>query len=164
MTNRYETRANFVTPTEVTPVAKRRQRDIVDVTQVATQPATIFVDDALTTLEGSKETTSGRDRAIALIIRLMPFSVVWLVLAVGVSWAAALGGWFTLICFAALTACTYGVMDKREYEYSRNGLERYKITTIAGLKMAEMEHQQELKRMALEATLTMLEARNSDDY
>ena len=161
--NRYNSQANFLSATAATTERKRRQ-PIVDVTQVVTTPATIYVDTPLTTLEGAREVTSGRDRAIALVIRLAPFSIVWLVLAVGVSWAASMGGWFTLICFAALTACTYAYMDRTEYQFSRNGLERHKVDTIAGLKMAEMEHQQELKRMALEATLKMLEARNSDDY
>lgn len=101
---------------------------------------------------------------MALILRLTPYSLVWLVLSVGVSWAASMGGWFVLILFAALTSVTYAYLDRQEYQFSRNGLERHKVDTLADLKRDEMTHQQELRRMALAATLKMLEVRDGNDY
>lgn len=158
--NRYNSEANFLPAT--VPTRERRQRGVVDVTAIVTTPATINPGLPLTTLEGAQETTSGTDRSMALVIRLVPFTVIWLILAVGVSWAASMGGWFTMLLFAGLTACTYAVMDKREYDYSRNGLERHKVDTIASLKRDEMAHAQELRKMALKAHLRMLGVGNED--
>lgn len=60
---------------------------------------------------GAREVTSRWDRPKALILRLAPYSVVWLVLSVGVSWAVSMGGWFVLILFAALTSVTYAYLE-----------------------------------------------------
>lgn len=164
--NRYNQRAEFVPAVMATqaPTQSRRQQLARQAADIANVPTTVIVDDALTTLEGARETTSGMDRSKALVVRLMPYSAVWLVLSVGVSWAASMGGWFVLIFFAALTSVTYAYLDRQEYQFSRNGLERHKVDTLADLKMAEMSHQQELRRMALEATLKMLETRDGNDY
>ena len=159
--NRYNSEANFLPAT--VPTRERPRRDIVDVTAVTTTAATVYVDQPLTTLEGAREVTSGMDRSRALVVRLVPFTVVWLILAVGVSWAASMGGWFTMLLFAGLTACTYAVMDKREYDYSRNGLERHKVDTLADLKRDEMTHQHELRKMALAAHLKMLGVDDHDN-
>lgn len=164
--NRYNQRAEFVPavmPTQ-TPAQSRRQQLARQAAEIANVPTTVIVDDALTTLEGARESTSGMDRSKALVVRLMPYSAVWLALSIGVSWAASMGGWFVLIFFAALTSVTYAYLDRTEYQFSRNGLERHKVNTLAGLKRDEMAHQQELRRMALEATLKMLEVRDGNDY
>lgn len=165
--NRYNSQAQFV-PAVVAPAFtkrdERRQMLARQAAEIANVPTTVIVDEALQTLEGSQERTSGMDRSLALVVRLAPFSVVWLVLAIGVSWAAGMGGWFTLCFFAGLTSVTYAYLDRQEYQFSRNGLERHKVNTLADLKRDEMAHQQELRRMALESTLKMLEARNGDDY
>ena len=165
--NRYNLQAQFVPAVTATSTAldkpTRRQQLARQAAEIANVPTTVIVDDALQTLEGSTEKTSGMDRSLALVVRLIPFSVVWLVLAVGVAWAADMGDWFTLCLFSGLTAVTYAYLDRQEYKYSRNGLEIHKVDTLADLKRDEMSHQQELRRMALEATLKMLEVRN-DDY
>lgn len=165
--NRYNSQAQFV-PAVMAPAFtkrdERRQMMSRQAAEIANVPTTVIVDEALQTLEGSQERTSGMDRSLALVVRLAPFSVVWLVLAIGVSWAASMGGWFVLCLFAGLTSVTYAYLDRQEYQFSRNGLERHKVDTLADLKRDEMAHQQELRRMALESTLKMLEARNGDDY
>lgn len=163
--NRYNQRAEFVPAVTTQPQKQSRRQQLArQAAEIANVPTTVIVDEALTTLEGAREVTSGMDRSKALVVRLMPYSAVWLVLSVGVSWAASMGGWFVLICFAALTSCTYAYLDRTEYQFSRNGLERHKVDTLAGLKRDEMSHQQELRRMALEATLKMLETRDGNDY
>lgn len=164
--NRYNSAAQFVPAVAQTqaPTQSRRQQLARQAAEIANVPTTVIVDEALTTLEGARETTSGMDRSKALVVRLMPYSAVWLVLSVGVSWAASMGGWFILILFAGLTSVTYAYLDRQEYQFSRNGLERHKVDTLADLKRAEMAHQQELRRMALEATLKMLEVKDGDNY
>lgn len=161
--NHYDNKNNFL-PAKVESRAKggnKKQMARV-VADIAKADPTVYVDAPLTTLEGAREVTNPMQRSRALIVRLVPFSVVWLVLSVGISWAAAMGAGFTFICFAGLTAVTYAYLDRQEYQFSRNGLERHKVNTLADLKRAEMSHQQELRRMALEATLKQLEGRN--DY
>lgn len=147
----------------------RRQRDhnfdaSVIAEAAANLPTTIYIDNALRVEDGSIERTNGMERSKALVVRLLPFSVIWLILAVGISWAASMGGAFTFITFAGLTAVTYAYLDRQEREFSRNGLERHKVNTLADLKLAEMDHQQELRRMALETTLKMIERRDPNDY
>lgn len=116
----------------------------------------IDVSRAILMNEGAIEHTSGIDRAHALVIRLVPFTVIWFVLSIAVGFAAQLGVPLTFLLFAALTACTYAYMDRTEYQHSRNGIERHKINTIARLKREEMRHKQELRRMALAAHLRAL--------
>lgn len=164
MANRYDNQASYVPAVASSVAPPRRQQLAKQAAEIADAPATVFVDAPLQTLEGSSEKTTSMDRSTALVVRLAPFSVVWLCLAIGVSWAASMGGWFTLVFFSALTAVTYAYLDRQEYQFSRNGLERHKVNTLAGLKRDEMTHQQELRRMALEATLKMLEARDGDNY
>lgn len=157
--NRYNSSAEFVPAIPVTALSapsSRRQQLARQAAEIANVPTTVIVDEALTTLEGAQERTSGMDRSLALVVRLLPFTIVWLCLAVGVSWAASMGAGFTLMFFAGLTAVTYAYLDRQEYQYSRNGLERHKVDTLADLKRDEMGHQQELRRMALDAHLKML--------
>lgn len=153
-----QVRSNYVPATIDAPRQERRQYLARQTAEIAAIPTTITVDAPMTALEGTMERTTSMERSKALVVRLAPFSVVWLALAVGVAWGASMGGWFVLCLFAGLTACTYAVMDRQEHQFSRNGLERHKVNTLASLKQAEMAHQQELRRMALEAHLRMLGA------
>jgi hypothetical protein len=157
-TRRY---TNFIPAVEPAAIVRQQrqhhdQRQAATINALVTTPATVTVDEALTTLEGTQEKTNTMQRSQALIVRLLPFSAVWLVLSIGVSWAAGMGGAFVLCAFAGLTAVTYAVLDRQEYQFSRNGLERHKVNILADLKRAEMSHQQELRRMALQAHLKML--------
>lgn len=163
MGNRYDNQASYVPAVASSVAPPRRQQLAKQAADIAVVPTTVIVDDALQTLEGSTERTTSMDRSTALVVRLAPFSVVWLCLAIGVSWAASMGGWFTLVFFSALTAVTYAYLDRQEYQFSRNGLERHKVNTLAGLKRDEMTHQQELRRMALEAHLKMLGVDDDED-
>lgn len=164
MSNRYDQQNNFVPAVQqVTTTPNRKQQLAQRAADIASAPATVFVDEPLQTLEGATERTTGKDRAIALVIRLAPFSAVWLVLAIGVAWAAGMGGWFVLCAFSGLTAVTYAWLDRQEYQFSRTGLERHKVDTLASLKRDEMTHQQELRRMALTAHLKMLGVDDDDN-
>lgn len=122
---------------------------------------TIYVDNAMLSRDGAHERTSAIDRSKAFILRISWLAVVWLLLAIGVSWAASMGGWFTLIMFTGLTSATYAYLDRQEREFSVNGLERHRIDVAADLRRDEMTHAQELRRMALEATIKQLEVRNA---
>lgn len=154
---------NFVTPA---PLATRQPVTIDAPAWLATsQP--VDLTQALTAVDGAQERTSAMDRARALRVRLLPFVLLWALLAVIVfvvvllvaqnAPGAALGG---LLAFTALTAFTYYRLNRTDYDYSREGTERHKVDTAAYLVERQMDHEQELRRMALEAYLKTLEGRN----
>lgn len=140
---------NFVSPGAALPVV----RNSLPPTTYTQQ---IEIDGSMAAIEGATEKTTPVERSAALILRLLPISATWLVLAVGVSWAASTGAAMAACLFAGLTACTYAYLDHNDHKHSRNGLERHRVDTYASLKRDEMEHQQELRKMALAAHLKML--------
>lgn len=151
---------NFVEPA---PLATRQPQTIDAPAWLATsQPVDLA--QALTAVDGAQERTSAMDRARALRVRLLPFVLLWALLAVIVfvvvlfvaqnAPGAALGG---LLAFTALTAFTYYRLNRTDYDYSREGTERHKVDTAAYLMERNMDHEQELRRMALEAYLQTLE-------
>jgi CHASE3 domain sensor protein len=104
------------------------------------------------------------DRAKALRVRLVPFLVTWGLLAgvVGVvvwqvakQWPA--GALLALLLFATLTAVTYYRLNRTDYDYSREGTERHRLDTAADLARRQMNHEHELRRMALDTYLRTLE-------
>jgi len=104
------------------------------------------------------------DRAQALRVRLMPFLWAWggvgvvvggAVWLLGGAWPA--GAMLGALLFAALTAVTYIKLNGQDYEYSREGTERHRVSTAADLARRQMQHEHELRRMALEAYLESLE-------
>jgi hypothetical protein len=129
---------------------------------VQTRPAP--VDGALAALEGARENTSAMDRAEALQVRLRPFLLAWAGVGLvvgGTVWLLAgtlpIGALLAALTFAGLTAYTYYRLNRTDYEYSREGTERYKVSTAADLARQQMEQEHELRRMALAAYLEALQ-------
>ena len=162
--NRYNTQQNMVTlaPTTAPRVRQMSAQESSILQQYAAAPAVVVVDQAFQAQEGADERTSGKDRSQALIIRLIPFSIVWLVLTCGVVWKFQWDRIDGFLIFGVLTAFTYYAMDKSERYDSRNGVEHHRIDSAVYLTERKLEHDQELKRMALEATLKQLEVRQND--
>jgi hypothetical protein len=112
---------------------------------------------ALQALESVKETATPVQRAYAIGIRLIPFTVAWLVLA-GVLTLALEGDLVVpFLLFAGLTAGTYFLMNRQEYEYSAAGLERYKANLEYDLKELQLKQNHALKRSALASYIKYLE-------
>lgn len=107
---------------------------------------------------------SGMERSLALLVRLLPFSAVWLLLTIGIVWKFQTGLDMGFLIFAGLSAVTWYKLSGQEYAHSSSGVERHRIDTAYALKMQEMAHQQELRRMALESTLKLMEGRNHERY
>jgi hypothetical protein len=113
---------------------------------------------------GAEEHTSAMDRAKALRVRLVPFLALWGLLAVITfvvvllvaqnAPGAALGG---LLVFVALSSATLIKLNGQDYAHSTNGVERFKVATSADLTRAQMNHEQELRKMALDAWLKRME-------
>lgn len=116
---------------------------------------------ALAVVDGAQEKTSGKDRAVGLSIRLGLWAGVSGLF--GLIVGTVQGSTWGLIVLAGGTAIAYVVLSAQDYRYSRNGLERHKVDVVAGLKRDEMRHAQELRRMALESNLAMLERLYPDD-
>ena len=107
---------------------------------------------------GSEEYATPVSRAKGQVIRLLPFSITFLVLGVGIVWLLGLTWPYLLLWFAGLTAATYFFMDRQEHEFSRNGLERRRVDKAAGLREKELDQTHELKKMALTAYLEIARA------
>ena len=110
---------------------------------------------ALAQTGGSEEYATPVSRAQGQVIRLLPFSLVWGLLTWGLVWVLGLSWPYLLLGFAVLTAATYWRMNRDEFEYSRNGLERHRVDTAADLAEKQMDQQHELRRLALDAYLKM---------
>ena len=149
--------------TDKQPIVRQMSPHEASILQQYAAGPVIQVEQALQAMEGADERTSGKDRSIALIIRLIPFSVVWLLLTCAVVWKMNLQRIDGFLIFGVMTACTYYAMDKSERYDSRHGVEHHKIDSAVYLTERKLEHDQELKRMALAATLKALEVRK-DDY
>jgi hypothetical protein len=136
----------------------------VDAPAWLTERQPLAVDAVWTPVDGAQERTSAMDRAKALRVRLVPFLVTWGLIAgvVGVvvwqvakQWPA--GALLALLLFATLTAVTYYRLNRTDYDYSREGTERHRLDTAADLARRQMNHEHELRRMALDTYLRTLE-------
>ena len=116
------------------------------------------VDPALIALGGSEEYATPVSRAKGQVIRLLPFSVVWLVLTGGLVWVLGLSFPYLLLGFAVLTAATYWRMNRDEFDHSRNGLERHRVDAATDLREKELDQTHELKKMALTTYLEIARA------
>ena len=136
----------------------------VDAPAWLTQTQPLEVGAVWTPTNGAQERTSAMDRAEALQVRLRPFLWAWAGVGVVVGGAVWLlgGAWpagamLGALLFACLTAVTYIKLNGQDYEYSREGTERHRVSTAAALSRQQMQHEHELRRMALEAYLESLE-------
>lgn len=150
-------------PTFVAAEAKQPPA-VIDAPAWMVERQPMAVDAVWTPVEGAQDRTSAMDRARALQVRLVPFVAVWGVIAVVVGvvvtmvaqqWPA--GALLGLLLFAGLTAVTYYRLNRTDYDYSREGTERHRLNTAADLARRRMNHEHELRRMALEAYLESLD-------
>jgi hypothetical protein len=109
-----------------------------------------------------EEHTTSTDRSVALIIRLIPFTLIWLVLSLAVVWLLAVDNAVGYLLFAVLTAFTYYMMDRSEREFSTTGLERHRIDVAASLAREKMRTDAHLRREVVRAHLNLLARQNED--
>lgn len=151
-------------PSFVAPDPPRQTPATVDAPAWLVQQRPLDVGAVWTPTDGARETTSAMDRARALQVRLVPWLAAWFLIAlvVGVATALAARQWpagalVTVLLFAVLTAVTWTKANRTDYEYSREGTERHRLDTAADLTRQQMEHEHELRRMALQAYLESLD-------
>ena len=129
-----------------------------DVGQVGGAIAIADADRVLGSVGGSEEYSTPVSRAKGQLIRLIPFTAVWLILAGGVVWLLGLTWPWLLLWFGIATAFTYWRMNRDEFEFSRNGLERHRVNAAADLAEKQLDQNFELKRMALTTYLEIARA------
>lgn len=168
--NRYNQDARLVKPATPPVVRQMTAAESNVIQQYAAQPV-IMVESAFAAQEGADERTSGMDRSRSFLLRLAPLVALWailgalaaVVLVSMVSMDRTDSAMLGLLLFVLLTYRSYAGADERERYDSRNGVEHHRIDVAENLTLKKMDHDQELKRMALEATLKQLEVRR-DDY
>jgi hypothetical protein len=150
---------NFVAPL---PVNERRQAANIDVSPYM-QGEVIHVGQPLAANHGATEKTSGMDRSLAWVVRMAPYTLIIFILSVTLVNLAG-GGWVLAFClFAASSLVVYLIMDGREHKYSRNGLERHKVDTLAELKFDEQDKTHELRMKALDLQIAMWQGVDYDN-
>ena len=107
---------------------------------------------------GSESYETPVSSAKGQVIRLLPMTIVWLVLTASVVWLMGLSWPYLLIGFSALTAATFIRLNGQEFEHSRNGVERHRIYAATDLREKELDHTHELKKMALTTYLEIARA------
>lgn len=154
--------ANFVSPAPA-PLATR-QPQTIDAPAWLVQAQPLDVANAWQAQQGAKESSDPITRAKGLRIRVLPFlglfglagvavgGAVWLV--AGTLPGAALAA---VLTFSVAGFIVYARLNVTDYQYSREGTERHKVDTAAGLAHAQMANDHELRRLALESYLRTIE-------
>jgi hypothetical protein len=156
--NRYDSQSNYVD--------SGRPTQLIELPPADASP--VILDGAWLAKDGADERTSGMDRSQALIVRLIPFSFLWLLIAGGVFVFLVVkiqadrtdAGVFCLISFACITAYTYLKMDAQERYDSRHGVEHHKIDSATYLAERKMDQDHEVRKQLIGVYLKQLEGNN----
>ncbi len=122
-----------------------------------------------TPVEGMVEQTSAIDRAKGVTLRSLPvFATVALLAVSGAIVAYGVAGQTpAVLTFLLLLAIVGGGLylweSRTEYAHSRHGVERLRIVEAADLEHARLERDAELRKMALESYLKIMEQRYRED-
>ena len=149
---------NFVAPL---PPVERRESATFDVSPYMGGDV-IQVGQPLAANHGATEKTSGMDRSLAWVVRMAPYTLIILILSITLVSLAG-GGWVLAFClFASSSLVVYLIMDGREHKYSRNGLERHKVDTLAQLKFNEQDNAFALESKKLDFLIERERGREND--
>lgn len=156
MTNRYNAEQRLVRPSNsdayaITP-AQAQQLDRA----VQAQTPVIMVDAAFAPQASTQEQATPVGRSLGLVIRLLPFSLIWLVLSLAISLWLDVGEIPGFIMFGVLTATSYYAMDKNERYDSATGVEHHRIDAAERLASQKMEYDAQLRREITQAYLKQL--------
>jgi len=118
--------------------------------------------------EAMVEQTSATDRARGVVLRSAPmFGLVALLSSAGALVAYGVAGTVPsvltfLVTMAIIGGGLYWFESRTEYAHSRNGVERLRIVESADIEHARMEHEFNLRRMALEAYIKIMERNHAE--
>ena len=120
--------------------------------------------------DGTRDSVSAQDRAIGYVIRLTPFLALAIGLALlgfvafmlvtswfGVTTSAIERLFVFLLCLMGCFGVFAVTMNKTDYQHSRAGVERHRISTAADLRKHEIDALLALRREALRHTIDLIE-------
>jgi hypothetical protein len=156
MSNRYNTEQRLVTPVQTQPYAitPAQAQQMERITQ---QAPVIIVDQAFQPQPTIKETTGPMERSKALIVRLLPVSAIYMVLAIALAFAFNVALVWAFVGFAALTWWSYYTLDAAERYDSATGVEHHRIDAAERLASQKMDYDAQLRREVTQAYLKQLE-------
>lgn len=120
--------------------------------------------------DGARDSVSAQDRAWGYVIRLLPFGLISVGLAflgfvafilvtawVGLPTSALERFFAFLVCLVVCFGVFAATLSHTDYQHSRAGVERHRISTAADLRKHEIDALLTLRREALRHTLTLIE-------
>lgn len=120
------------------------------------------VDAAFQAREATRETTNGKDRAVATVIRMAPMTGIFAILATGLAFALRLSLGQTLVIFAVIAGVTYYRFNRTDYEYSAAGVERHRIDRATEVAQTKLAYDNQLRRDLARVYLQHLEQLDHD--
>lgn len=147
-------RSNYVAALQVLPHAKPNE--------LMPQTVQVIVDEAFRAQTTNQESATPIDRSLALGIRLVPITLVWLVLSVGIVWAMKAELSYAFILFAMLTVWSYYKLDASERYDSPVGVEHHRLDAAERLASQKMEYEDRRAFMVTEAFIRHLEGASND--
>jgi hypothetical protein len=158
MTNRYNTEQRLVTPATTSQAYQISPAQAQQLDRVAqAQTPVIMVDQAFQPQSTIKETTGPMERSKALIVRLLPVSLIYMVLAIALAFAFNVALVWAFVAFAGLTWLSYYSLDSAERYDSATGVEHHRIDAAERLASQKMEHDAQLRKEITAAFLKQLE-------
>ena len=112
--------------------------------------------------EATRETTNGKDRAVATVIRMAPMTGIFAILATGLAFALRLSLGQTLVIFAVVAGVTYYRFNRTDYEYSAAGVERHRIDRATEVAQTKLAYDNQLRRELARVYLQHLEQSDHD--
>lgn len=184
MTNRYNSEQRIVTPVTAQgrnyPISPAQAQQLMQTgtdgpaMAHSTPQAQSVIDNVFTPQAIGKDPYTPAQRAVGLALRTVPFAVVYIILALGIADRLVLADTWIYILFGVPMLLTVAIMSDRTNKYTPAGVEISRIAAAERVEFTKGERQerildkhltqqQELRRMALEATLRMLERGDSHD-
>ena len=178
--NRYNSEQRFVKPEVQTTTYQVAPAQIHQLMQASQVDNVVHVPAPQSTIDNvfqpqpiGKDPYSPVQRATGLAVRSVPFAVVYIILAIGIAERFALADAWLYIIFGIPMLLTVAYMSEKTDKYTPAGIEIERIAAAERTEFVKGErqerildkhltHQQELRRMALEATLRLLERSDSD--
>ena len=155
--NRYNTEQRLVTPAatptayQITPSQARRLENM------AQPDSTILIpDQAFNPQATTKESTGPMERSKALIVRLLPVSVIYMVLAIALAFAFNVALAWAFVAFAGLTAFSYYNMDNLERYDSATGVEHHRIEAAKEVALQKLANDRAQQQEITQAYIKML--------
>lgn len=155
--NRYNTEQRLVTPAatptayQITPSQAKRLENMAQTDNTILVPDQAFNPQATT-----KESTSPMERSKALIVRLLPVTLIYLVLSVALALAFNVALVWAFVGFAALTWWSYYSLDASERYDSATGVEHHRIEAAKEVALQKLANDRAQQQEITQAYIKML--------